>query len=440
MAPVPRPVTRQRWVICALLFWVTTANYIDRGVFGNLAPELQKHFGWTAGQYWDLQVAFFAAYALSYAVGGRLMDVLGLRRGFALAVAFWGLAAMSHALVGSMVGFFVVRILLGLGEGSNFPAAIKTTAEWFPQRERALATGIFNSGSNFGNFLVPVGLSVLIPVFARISILGHVVGWRGAFLTTGLFDLVWIAAWLAIYRRPEDQPGVSPAELALIRSAPAEPTTEVPWSRLIPHRQTWAVAIAKFLTDCMSWFYLVGTPSFLADRFHLTLAERSTPLAFIYIMASVGSVAGGWLSGHFIKRGWTVNRARKITLLICAIAVLPVFYAGLTHNYWLAVILITMAAAAHQAWAVNVFSLVPDMFPRRVVASVTGLGGMAGAIGAIILFAGFGVIRDAAVARGDIGDYLPIFVTASLAYVSALLILHLLVPRLKPASIEGVSP
>jgi len=436
----PPPPTRFRWAICALLFWVTTANYIDRGVFGNLAPELQQRIGWTAGEYWYMQVAFQAAYAMSLLVGGRLMDVLGLRWGFSLAVAFWGLASLSHALVSTVLGFFIVRIFLGFGEGGNFPAAIKTTAEWFPKQERALATGIFNSGSNVGGILVPVGLAVLVPVFNRITIAGHVLGWRGAFLITAAIDLAWILVWLRVYRPPEEHARVSPAELALIRNEAAEPTVKIPWRRLLPHRQTWAYAIAKGLTDCMWWFYLVGAPPFFADRFHLDPRARAIPVACIYIFSSVGSIGGGWLSGHWMKRGWTVNRARKTTLLLCALATVPVFMAALTASPWIAVALITLAAAAHQAWSANVFSLVGDMFPRRVVGSVTGLGGMAGSAGGILLFVYAGHIRNAAVARGDIGNYVPIFVAASAAYVTALALVQLLVPHLDRARIDAPAP
>ena len=429
--------SRYRWAICALLFWVTTANYIDRGVFGNLAPELQRRIGWTAGQYWDMQVAFQFAYAASLLLGGRLMDVLGLRWGFTLAVAVWGLASMSHALASSVAGFFVVRILLGAGEGGNFPAAIKTTAEWFPRHERALATGIFNSGSNVGGILVPIGLAYLVPLFDKVVIAGHVLGWRGAFLITGAIDLAWIIVWLRCYRRPEDHPRVSAAELALIREGAEESTVKVPWRRLLPLRQTWAFALGKGLTDCMWWFYLVGAPLFFADRFHFTPRQRAVPVACIYVFASVGSIGGGWISGHLIKRGWTANRARKTTLLVCALLVSPVFVASLTGSPWLAVALITLAASAHQAWSANLFSLVGDMFPRRVVASVTGLGGMAGSIGGILLFVVTGRIRDSAIARGDAGDYVAIFVAASAAYLAALALIHLLAPRMEKAEVDS---
>ena len=326
--------TKFRWVICALLFWVTTANYIDRGVFGNLAPDLQERIGWTQEQYWYMTVAFNVAYAISLLAAGRLMDVLGLRWGFVSACLFWGLASMSHSLVSTVGGFFLVRVLLGLGEGGNFPAAIKTTAEWFPKRERALATGIFNCGSNVGGVLVPFGLPWVVANLGAVTLAGTQLGWRVAFLVTGLVDLGWIIAWLAIYRRPQDHPRVSKEELALINSDPPEPTEKIPWSRLFPHRQAWAFATAKGMTDCFWWFYLVGAPYFFADRFGLTLKSRGLPVACIYILASFGSIAGGWLSGHFMNLGWTVNKARKVTLLICAVLVLPVVFAATLETHF----------------------------------------------------------------------------------------------------------
>ena len=432
----PGTRTRFRWVICSLLFWVTTANYIDRGVFGNLAPELQKQIGWTQNDYWNMTVAFNAAYAVSLLVAGRLMDVLGLRWGFALSCAFWGLAAMGHSLVSTVTGFFVVRILLGLGEGGNFPAAIKTVAEWFPKRERALATGLFNSGSNVGGILVPFGLPFVLATFSSWAVFGAANGWRGAFLITGIFDLAWIIAWLMIYKRPERHPRVSAAELAWINSEPPEPTVKIPWGRLLPHRQTWAYVAAKSMTDCFWWFYLFGAPYFFSDRFGLSLKARSVPIAAIYICASVGSIGGGWLSGHLMKIGWSVNRARKTTLLAFAALVLPVVFATVTATPWIAVALIAIAAAAHQGWSANVFSLAGDMFPRRIVGSVTGLGGFAGSIGGILLFAVVGQIRKASIARGEAGNYFPIFLAASLAYLAALLITHLLAPKLEPAQVE----
>jgi ACS family hexuronate transporter-like MFS transporter len=420
-----------RWVICALLFWVTTANYIDRNVFGNLAPELQKQFHWTDQQYWYMTVCFQATYAVSMLIWGRLVDVLGLRWGFVLAVSLWGLASMGHALVTGLAGFFVVRLCLGLAEGGNFPAAIKTVAEWFPKRERALATGLFNSGTNIGGTLVPIAVAFLVPVLARIHIAGHALGWRGAFLFTGIIDLTWIIAWLSWYRRPQDHPRVSVDELAIIDSEPPEPTTKIPWLRLLHYRQTLAFAVAKSMTDCMWWFYLFGAPPFFAERFHLDAKQRALPVSIIYIVASIGSIGGGWLAGRFMKQGWTVNRARKFTMLLCAIAVIPVFYAALTTSVWVAVGLITLAASAHQAWSANAFSLAGDMFPRRVVGSVTGLGGFLGAAGGVFFSLYVGKILSA-----PGGGYFWVFLAPSIAYPLSLLIVHLLVPRLEPAQVD----
>jgi ACS family hexuronate transporter-like MFS transporter len=431
--------TNFRWVICGLLFWVTTANYIDRGVFGNLNPEMPGRLhvsreAWGAA-YWNMQFFFQAAYGVSMLFMGRLMDVLGLRWGFVFACAFWGLASMSHAfapeiggLFGSAItGFFICRILLGLGEGGNFPAAIKATAEWFPKRERALATGLFNSGSNVGGLLVPWAL----PIVIAWSIGGFVVGWRGAFFMTAIIDLCWIIAWLSIYRRPEEHPRVNKAELALIQGEAAEPTVIIPWRRLLPYKQTWAFSVAKFMTDCFWWFYLFGSPDFFNRKFGLDLKGREYMIMLIYVVASVGSVAGGWLAGGLMKLGWSVNKARKITMLICAAFVLPVVYSAITDNKWVAAVLITVAASAHQAWSANLFSLAGDMFPRRVVGSVTGLGGMFGAAGGMTLFYVTGKVLT------QTGNYFPVFVMGSTAYVLALLVVHMLAPNLEVADIEN---
>jgi len=316
---------------------------------------------------------------------------------------------------------------LGLGEGGNFPAAIKATAEWFPKRERALATGLFNSGSNVGGLLVPWAL----PIVIAWNIGGFVVGWRGAFFITAIIDLCWIIAWSSIYRRPEEHPRVSKAELALIQGEAAEPTVKIPWRRLLPYKQTWAFSVAKFMTDCFWWFYLFGSPDFFNRKFGLDLKGREYMIMLIYVVASVGSVAGGWLAGSLMKMGWSVNKARKITMLICAAFVLPVVYSAMTDNKWVAAALITVAASAHQAWSANVFSLAGDMFPRRVVGSVTGLGGMFGAAGGMTLFYVTGKVLT------QTGNYFPVFVMGSIAYVLALLIVHVLAPNLEVADIEN---
>ena len=438
ITPAPK-ATRYRWVICGLLFWVTTANYIDRSVFGNLAPEMpgRLHINkedWDVA-YWNMQLFFSGAYAISMLLMGRLMDGLGLRWGFVFACACWGLASMSHAfapeiggLFGSPItGFIICRVLLGLGEGGNFPAAIKTTAEWFPKRERALATGLFNSGSNIGGILAPYAL----PFLLTLTIGSFTLGWRGAFFATAIIDLLWIVAWLACYRKPEEHPKVNAEELAIIRSEAVEPSVKIPWSRLLPHKQTWAFALAKFMTDCFWWFYLFGSPDFFNKKFNLDPEGRKYMIMMIYAVASVGSVAGGWLAGSFMKKGWTTNKARKTTMLICAVLVVPVMFSAVTGSKWVAAALITIAASAHQAWSANVFSLAGDMFPRRVVGSVTGLGGMIGASGGMVLFYVTGKVLK------QTGNYFPVFMLASLAYLLALAIVHLLVPRLEPAQIEA---
>jgi len=450
--PSSKP-TSYRWVICALLFWVTTANYIDRGILSNLSPEMGSRLhleqkNWDAA-YWNMNVVFQGAYAISLLFMGRLMDVIGLRWGFVFACAFWGIASASHAiapeiggLFGSTIaGFFICRILLGLGEGGNFPAAIKAVAEWFPKRERALATGLFNCGSNVGSMVVPR----VLPWVLAFNVGSLALGWRGAFILTATIDLLWIIAWLTLYKKPELHPKVNKQELALIRGESVEPTVKIAWSRLFPYRQTWAVAVAKGMTDCFFWFYLFSTPDLFNKKFHLDPdgrkylcffpKYRESPgrkylIMLIYVVASVGSVAGGWLAGAFMKQGWTTNKARKITLLICAVCVMPVAFAAMTDNKWLAAVLITVAASAHQAWSANAFSLAGDMFPKRVVGSVIGLAGTAGALGGMTLFFITGIVLK------QTGSYLPIFVMASMAYALALLIVHRLVPTLELAQIE----
>jgi ACS family hexuronate transporter-like MFS transporter len=436
-APASKP-TSYRWVICALLFWVTTANYIDRGILSNLSPEMGSRLhieqkSWDAA-YWNMNVVFQGAYGISLLFMGRLMDVLGLRWGFVFACAFWGLASASHAiapeigaLFGSTIaGFFVCRILLGLGEGGNFPGAIKTVAEWFPKRERALATGLFNCGSNVGGIVVPR----VLPWVLAFNVGSFALGWRGAFILTATIDLFWIIAWLTFYKKPEHHPKVNKEELALIQGEAIEPTVKIPWSKLFPHRQTWAVAVAKGMTDCFFWFYLFSTPDLFNKKFHLDPDGRKYLIMLIYVVASVGSIAGGWLPGAFMKQGWTTNKARKITLLICAVCVMPVAFAAMTDSKWLAAVLITVAASAHMAWAANAFSLAGDMFPKRVVGSVIGFAGMAGAFGGMTLFFITGIVLK------QTGSYLTIFIMASMAYPMSLLIVHILVPRLELARIE----
>lgn len=407
-----------RWKICALLFFATTINYIDRQVLGILAPTLQAEFGWTQTQYGAIVSWFTMAYALGYAGVGRLLDKVGTRLGFAFAVTVWSLAAMGHALANSARGFAFARFALGFGESGNFPGSIKAVSEWFPARERALATGIFNAGSNVGAMLTPL----LVP-FIAINW-----GWRMAFVATGAMGFLWLVAWLLIYRLPEQHPSVGAAELAHIRSDAIESTAPIPWKSLFGYRQTWAFAAGKLITDPVWWFYLFWLPKFLDERYGVRLAAVALPLITIYLLADVGSVAGGWFSSALIKRGWSVNKARKAALLTAALAIVPTMFAPAAPNLWAAVGFVALAAAAHQWWSANLFTIPGDMFPRRAIGTVVGLGGFAGALSGFFFQRIVGFVLDA---NGN--NYTPIFLYAGLAYVLAFVVIHLLVPRMTPA-------
>jgi len=412
-------VGRYRWLICALLFFAATINYLDRQVIATLKDELQRLGVWDEIGYSWVVFAFQTAYAVGLLGAGRVMDWLGTRKGFSLSVLFWSLAAMGHALVTTVAGFSAARFALGLGEAGNFPASIKTVAEWFPKKERALATGIFNAGTNVG---VLVAAAIVPPITLAY-------GWRWTFIVTGLVGFVWIALWLLLYRRPEEHPKLSKAELAYIRSDAEEVETRIPWKRLIPHRQTWAFAIGKFMTDPIWWIYLFWLPDFLKKSYAIDLKNVGLPLITVYLIADVGSVAGGWLSSSMIKRGATINRARKTAMLICALAVVPVVFAAKASSVWIAVLLVGLAAAAHQGWSANLFTTTSDMFPRRAVGSVVGIGGMAGAIGGMLVSKVVGYILQFT------GSYLPIFIIAGSAYLIALLVIHLLAPKLEPVDV-----
>ena len=412
-------VGRFRWVICALLFFATTVNYVDRQVIGILKTTLQHDLGWNEIDYSNIVFAFQLAYAIGLLLMGPVIDRVGTKIGYALALVFWSLAAMAHAFAGSVFGFSVARFGLGLGESGNFPAAIKTTAEWFPRRERALATGIFNSGTNVGAIVAPL----VVPPITLLY------GWRWAFVLTGAIGFVWLAFWIAIYRRPEDHPSLSKTELAYIRSDPAENVTRIPWAKLLPHRQTWAFAIGKFMTDPIWWLYLFWVPDFLFRNYGLDLTRIGPPVVAIYLIADVGSIAGGWLSSSLIKRGWSVNAGRKTAMLICALCVVPIVFAAHANNLWLAVGIIGLAAAAHQGWSANIFTLASDMFPRRAVGSIVGIGGMAGAVGGMLIAKTTGYLLQWT------GSYVAIFIVAASAYLLALGIIHVLVPNLEPVDV-----
>lgn len=413
--------THFRWVACALLFFVTANNYMDRQVLGLLAPELIKRFGWTAVQYTDVVFWFQVAYGIGFLVSGRLLDRVSTRLGLAAAVFIWSLAAALHACMGSLLGFKLVRFALGLSEPSHMPAAIKVVAEWFPRAERALATGLYKAGSNLGAIVVPM----LVPwLFVRF-------GWRPAFLVTAATGFVWVIFWLWWYRTPEESRWVSPAELAHIRSDPIPQVTERPaWRTLLRERATWAYLAFKFLTDAMWHWYGAMFPLFLAQQFGLKIKQFGPPLIAIYLMSDGGSIAAGWLSSHLIGRGWSVTRARKLAMFICCVATLPVILAATTNHLWLAVAVVGLAHAAHQGLTSNLFTTVSDLFPRNAVGTVVGLGGTAGQIGAALmtLLAGYEL--------GARGDLRLLFLLAGSTYLVAWVIFHFAVPSLEPLTLK----
>ncbi len=527
-SPLAR-VGNYRWLVCALLFFAATVNYIDRQVLAILKPTLQGQFDWTEIHYSWIVFSFQTAYAIGLFFVGNLMDKFGTKKGFSFSITVWSVAAMLHAwavpigvvglsvvvwiavllgytssavaLSASVIGFIIVRFILGLGEAGNFPASIKTVAEWFPKKERALATGIFNAGTNVGALVTPLVVPLIVVAW----------GWYEAFIITGLIGFLWLIFWLIFYQSPEetsrrtsrlipkwlvygtvglvlggflggvmggvtgliiqlfssepvnstylieaakygcfigtpigiitsfvlrkifppiDYWKLSSNELAYIQSDPPESTVKIPWKRLFPHRQTWAFAIGKFLTDPIWWVYLFWLPDFLNKQHGLDLKTFGLPLAVIYIIADVGSVGGGYISSALIKRGWTINKSRKTAMLVCALAVVPIVFASITSNLWVAVILIGIAAAAHQGWSANIFTIASDMFPKQAVGSVVGIGGMTGAVGGMLMSLLVGPILERT------GNYVIIFIMAASAYLVALLVIHLLAPRLEPATIN----
>lgn len=413
-------VKNWRWRICALLFFATTINYMDRQVLGLLAPTLQHDIGWSETEYANIIVAFQAAYAIGLVAFGRWIDFIGTRKGYSLAVTVWSVAAAAHGLARSVFGFAVARFGLGLGEAGNFPAAVKAVAEWFPRRERALANGIFNSGCNVGAVLAPL----LVPWMALRW------GWPAPFVALGALGFVWLVAWLMFYDSPEKSRRVSPEELAYIRSdLPEAPPPKIRWRRLLLHRQAWAFLVGYGFSAPIWWFYLYWLPKFLDQQYGLGLSTLGPPLVVIYSMTSVGSIGGGWLSSALLRRGWSLNASRKTAMLICALCVVPVVFAAHASNLWLATLLIGLAASAHQGWAANLFALASDLFPKQAVASVVGLGGMTGALTAMAFSEYAGIILE------KTGSYWSLFAVAPSAYLAALALIHWLSPRLQPAKV-----
>ncbi len=404
-----------RWVVCALLFFATTINYVDRQVLGILAPVLQRSIGWNEIEYGYIVTAFTGAYAIGLLFVGRFIDRVGTKVGYSVSMVVWSIAAAAHAFANSVFGFGAARFALGLGESGNFPAAIKGTAEWFPKKERAFATGLFNSGANVGAIVAPL----IVPWITLAW------SWREAFIFTGLLGFVSLAFWLLFFEVPEKQKRLRGEELEYIRSDPPElPVENVPWLSLLKYRQTWAFVLGKFLTDPIWWFYLYWLPKFLSERYNLDLAHLGLPLIVIYTLTTAGSISGGWLSGALIRRGSSVDRGRKTVMLFSALLIVPIIAASTVSEWW-SVLLIGLAAASHQSWSANLFTIVPDMFPKKAVASVVGLGGMAGAVGGMLIATAAGFILQLT------GSYVLLFVVAGTAYLLALLVIHLLVPEIR---------
>ncbi|MBF9255776.1 MFS transporter [Pontibacter sp. 172403-2] len=416
-----------RWVICALLFFATTINYIDRQVIGLLKPTLEAEFNWSELDYGYIIMFFSASYAVGYIIFGSIIDKIGSKLGYTISVTVWSIAAILHAAVKSTLGFGLVRGLLGLAESGNFPAAVKAVAEWFPKRERALATGIFNSGTSIGAVAAPL----LVP-----WILGAY-GWQEAFIITGALGFIWLIFWWFLYEVPSRHKKLSPEEYAFIHidNEPAlvETTGTLNWSHLLRTRQTWVFIVGKVLTDPIWWFFLFWLPSYFATTFNLDLTKPSLPLAVVYTATTFGSIGGGYLSSYLIKRGWPVLKARKITLLIVAFVVLPIVLARYATDIWVAVGIISLAAAAHQAWSTNIFTIVSDIVPTRAVSTVVGIGGMSGSIASTIFPLFVGALLQYYETLGNISaGYNILFIICGFAYLLAWIIIHLLTRHMKP--------
>ena len=427
-------IGRYRWRICALLFFATTINYIDRQVIGLLKPVLEKEFSWSESQYSEIVMVFSACYAIGLLGFGRLVDKIGTKLGYTISIVVWSIAAMAHALAKSTLGFGAARALLGLGEAGNFPVAIKSVAEWFPKKERAFATGIFNSGANIGAVAAP----------AVVPWLASSYGWQEAFIWTGVIGFIWLIFWLVMYELPARHKKLSKAEFDYIHSdqeEATEPQRKVPWVKLFGIRQTWAFVFGKLLTDPIWWFFLFWLPSYFSTTFKLDIKNLGLPLIIVYTATTLGSVGGGYLSGWFINRGWPVFKARKTAMFIFAICVLPIVTARYTDNMWVAVGLISLAAAAHQAWSANIFTTASDMFPKYALSSVVGIGGMAGSVGGMLFPIVVGALLDHYKALGNIGaGYNILFLICGVMYLLAWVMMHLFAPKMERVNIDAPEP
>lgn len=423
--PADKPTGKYRWIICGMLFYATTVNYVDRSVFGVLNDLIRADIGWNDKQYGILNALFSLAYALGFLVAGTFLDRIGTRVYYVASMIIWALAAASHSLVSTLYGFMIVRFLLGIGESGNFPCAIKTTAEWFPKKERATATGLFNAGSNVGAILAPL----MAPWAAARW------GWRVAFLMTAALEAIWIIIWLKTYHKPTEHPKITKAELDYILSDQPEPPVKVSWGKLLTFRQTWAFSMGKFLTDGVWYFYLFWFPVFMG-QFKVNWKQIGLPMIVAYLLADVGSIMGGWMSSALLKRGWNANWARKTAMAGCICCILPVMIAPHlpVGGKWFAVILVGMAMAGHQGFSANLFTFTSDLFPRKAVGSVVGVGGFFGSIGGFFLLLSSGFIKT------YFGNFKVLFVGLALAYIVSAIVIHLLSPRMEPAKLDLEEP
>lgn len=429
---VSGPVGGYRWVIVTLLFFSTTINYLDRQVIGLLKDALAADLQWTERDYSNIVMAFSATYAAGLLLFGRWIDKIGTKLGYSVSITLWSLAAMGHALARTTLGFGVARAVLGIGEAGNFPAAIKSVAEWFPRKERALATGIFNAGTNIAAVIGPF---VIMWIFKNY-------GWHEAFIWTGVLGFIWLIFWWVLYDIPSRQKRLKKAEYLYIHSDDVEHTSntgeKIGWAKILSVRQTWAFVAGKFLTDPIWWFYLFWIPSYFNTTYHLNLSSSWIYVSVIYVIASFGSIAGGYLSGFLISKGWPVYKARKTAMFIYALLVVPIVLVQFTSNVWTAVLLISLAAGAHQAWSANIFTTASDMFPKRAVSSVVGIGGMAGSTGGILFPLAIGMILEHFKLSGSLSaGYNIIFMICGCAYLLAWVVMHLLAPRMQQVKLEG---
>ncbi|WP_336516816.1 MFS transporter [Pollutibacter soli] len=428
-------IGKYRWTICALVFFATTINYLDRQVISLLKSVLDAEFQWTKTDYANITMCFQLAYAIGMLGAGRLVDKMGTKIGYALSLVLWSIAAMGHGLIRTTSGFFVARGALGLTEAGNFPAAIKTITEWFPKKERSFATGIFNAGTNIGAIVAPL----------TVPFIAEAYGWRAAFVITGAIGLIWLIFWFLLYEVPAKHKKLSKEEFEYIHSdndetpVQAEPVKSYSWAMLFGYRQTWAFALGKFFTDGPWWFYLFWLPDFLKEQYGLEGTTLAMPVAVVYTIAAFGSVFGGWLPLYFMRSGWPVARARKTAMFIYAALCVPILSAQTLgeFNMWYAILIVGLVTAAHQAWSANLYTIVSDMFPKKAVASVIGIGGMAGALGSILVSKSAGYLFDYLKPLGKIQTgYFWVFIFCGFAYLAVWIIIHFLVPGMKKAELK----